>query len=138
MTIPDGSANDVRSEVGGATGLIGARGFLNNDLVLIFAATGFALVLQPLFDGPLLTVAALICASLARWAVSTALRTETPLTDEQTQIASTLSHDLRTQLSIIQLQINKIPDPRARVAEHDIRDLTTTIDRLFVLAKGQR
>ena len=138
MTIPNGSANDVRPEVGGATGLIGGRGFVNNDLVLIFAATGFALVLQPLFDGPLLTVAALICASLARWAVSAALGTESSLTDKQTKIASTLSHDLRTHLSIIQLQINKIPDPRARVAEHDIRDLTSTIDRLVVLAKGRR
>jgi hypothetical protein len=43
---------------------------------------------------------------------------------------SALLHDLRTQISILQLQLNTIPDARARVAETDAQSLTALFEQL--------
>lgn len=42
-----------------------------------------------------------------------------------------IAHDLRTQISIILLQLNKVSDPRVRAAEDDLKDLADAIDKHF-------
>lgn len=104
-----------------------------------------AILLEPFFAGAMLTAAALSLAGGAQWillqlvgqggAASGPCANALQSRQDAEQAASKLSHDLRTQLSIIQLQLNKIPDPRARVAEEDIRALTGSIDQLAMLVK---
>ena len=41
-----------------------------------------------------------------------------------------MMHELRTQIAVLQMQINTIPDPRARVAETDAESLTALFEQL--------
>lgn len=47
-----------------------------------------------------------------------------------------VAHDLRTHISIILLQLNKVPDPRVRAAEDDLKELADAIDNLFQTDKA--
>lgn len=49
-----------------------------------------------------------------------------PARDQTARIA----HDLRTQISIVMLQLDKIGDPRIRQVEADLRQLTKLVDGL--------
>lgn len=106
-------------------------------LTALMASAG----LQFWLEGVVLTASALGCAAVVQ-AVWAALglspwrrRPVQPQPEDGGREISSLAHDLRTHLAIITMQLNKIPDPRARAAEDDIRALTDSVDRLADAAR---
>lgn len=101
---------------------------------LVLFSVVFTLLLQPVLGGPLLTVAAIVLG--AATACGLGAFGDGKRADRDAQ-AARLCHDLRTQLGIIQLQLNAVPDPRARRVEEDVRELTAMVDRIGRSQRGE-
>ena len=95
------------------------------------------------FELPIILVAGLSLSALAVLAIGRALQNSTggghavgtPARASGRHTPS-IAHDLRTRLAIVTLQLNKIQDPRARAIEHDVKDLSDSIDQLALMLRG--
>jgi signal transduction histidine kinase len=68
-------------------------------------------------------------------ATNRVLRRSRDLVQSQRVFASAISHEIRTPVSIIQLELEHIDHDRARKALHDLKSLTGTLDILTLLAR---
>lgn len=50
-------------------------------------------------------------------------------------LAGAVAHEIRTPLAVLRLELTRIPDPRAREAEHTIAGLAHTVEQLTALAR---
>jgi signal transduction histidine kinase len=57
------------------------------------------------------------------------------LVREQKQFVARAAHELRTRLAIFLLELNKIPDNRARRLEKDVAQMSDTVYRLLTMAR---
>lgn len=95
-------------------------------MVFVYSVS-FSLLLQFLMTGPILTIVSIILGVAAAALLSTHRGS---VNSGRNAKAAQISHDLRTQLGIIQLQLNAVPDPRVRRIEEDIRALTAMVDEV--------
>jgi len=53
----------------------------------------------------------------------------------QDKMVAQVAHELRSRLAIVLLELNKIPDARARALEADVAEMSTTLYRLMTIAR---
>jgi signal transduction histidine kinase len=68
-------------------------------------------------------------------AVNTAFDRVVELMRSQKLLTSAISHEVRTPLAIARLELEKIPDPRARNVERDLDALNRLVEQLTTLAR---
>lgn len=113
--------------------------------VIIFASLTLicAAVLGFVGTGPLIAYLAVIAAAAlavggrAIFKNFGSPKTAALSSQQSSSQARAVAHDLRTQISIILLQLNKVQDPRVRAAEDDLKDLAETIENIFSADKTQ-
>jgi two-component system, OmpR family, sensor histidine kinase QseC len=55
------------------------------------------------------------------------------LLTEQKKIAAQVAHELRSRLAIVLLELNKIADPRARILEADVAEMSSALNRILAI-----
>jgi signal transduction histidine kinase len=74
-------------------------------------------------------------AAIFTRAINRLLARVASLLKAQDKMVAQVAHELRSRLAIVLLELNKIPDARARVLEADVAEMSTTVYRLMTIAR---